>query len=150
MQKESFQATWRLVSRERTILAEIETFWEKPREFTMYVMISSHTDIGLHNSQYIQRYNSVQFLDKAKILCDETANEEMQNQYRYTVEGTWFWNNYGMDRGCEAAKAVVKDYVASGKIGVCSGVAGNHLQVFGLEEMCRSTYEIFYILIGTK
>lgn len=141
VQEESFQAAWRLISREGIVLAETEALWEKPREFTMYVMISSHTDIGLHNSQYIQRYNSLQFLDKAKSLCDETADEEENNQYRYTIEGTWFWNNYGMDRGREQAKAVVKDYIDSGKIGVCSGVAGNHMQVFGLEEMCRSTYE---------
>lgn len=141
VQKESFRATWKMISKTGIVLAETETLWEKPREFTLFVMISSHTDIGLHNSQYIQRYNSLRFLDKAKALCDETADEDEKNQYRYTIEGTWFWNNYGMDRGSEQANAVVKDYVNSGKIGVCSGVAGNHIQVFGLEEMCRSTYE---------
>ena len=39
----------------------IKALWKKPREWTFYVMLSSHTDIGLHNSQYHQRYMSEDF-----------------------------------------------------------------------------------------
>lgn len=137
----SFQSLWRFTDRQGQVVLEREVFWEKPRERTIYVMISSHTDIGLHNSQYIQRYNSSRFIDMAGKLCDETQERDECDRYRYVMEGTWFFNNYGMDRGREAALEICDKYIGTGKMGVCCGVAGNHTQVYGLEEMCRSTYE---------
>ncbi|MBQ8358043.1 MAG: hypothetical protein IJX39_09610 [Clostridia bacterium] len=141
VQGESFDALWEITDRAGNVLAKTVSCWKQPREWTIYVMISSHTDIGLHNSQYIQRANSVRFVDAAAGLCDDTAQRDENDRYRYTMEGTWFWNNYGQDRGEEAAKAIVKNYIKTGQIGACCGVAGNHIQTYGLEEMCRSTYE---------
>lgn len=139
--EKSFPAVWKIIGREGEEIACTKAFWEKPRELTLYVMVSSHTDIGLHNSPYIQRERSEEFLDRAKKLCDETASRKEEDRYRYTMEGTWFFGNYEMDRGKEATEELVRDYIKTGKIGLCSGVAGNHTQVYGLEEMCRSTYE---------
>ena len=141
VQQESFDAIWEISDKSGEVLIKTNAFWKKPREWTLYVMISSHTDIGLHNSQYIQRHNSSRFIDRAAEICDETADREKNDRYRYTMEGTWFWNNYGMDRGKDAADRIVKDYIKTEKIGICAGVAGNHIQTYGLEEMCRSTYE---------
>jgi hypothetical protein len=121
-------------------VSETDAMWHRPRERTMYIMLSSHTDIGLHNSQYIQRYNSSRFLDMAKQLCDATEDRAEHDRYRYVMEGTWFWNNYGMDRGRPVAQELLRDYVQTGKMGICCGIAGNHTQVYGLEEMCRHAY----------
>lgn len=138
--KKSFKARWvvTLISGEQA--AEVVSECEKAREWTIYVMVSSHTDIGLHNSQYIQRYNSSRFVDAVTKLCDETEGRPEESRYRYMMEGSWFWSNYAADRGEEAADRVIKDYIKPGRIGVCAGVAGNHTQTFGFEEMCRSTY----------
>ncbi|MBO5355508.1 MAG: hypothetical protein J6B09_05510 [Clostridia bacterium] len=141
LQSESFDAIWQISDRAGNILIQAEAPWKQPREWTLYIMVSSHTDIGLHNSQYIQRHNTSQFIDSAAELCDETKDREENDRYRYTMEGTWFWNNYGMDRGKEAADRIVKDYIKTKKIGMCTGIAGNHIQTYGLEQMCRSTYE---------
>ena len=141
LQSESFDAAWELSDQSGNVLITTKAPWKRPREWTLYIMVSSHTDIGLHNSQYIQRHNSSLFIDGAAKLCDQTAEEEEHNRYRYTMEGTWFWNNYGMDRGRAAADRIVKDYIRSDKIGACAGIAGNHIQTYGLEELCRSTYE---------
>lgn len=122
------------------LLSSITVEWQKPIKRTLYVMISSHTDIGLHNSQYIQRKNSEEFLDLAQKLCDETEGADEKDRYRYTMEGTWFWENYPADRGEEAAQNVVENYIKKGKIGLCGGLAGNHTHVYGFEEMCRSAY----------
>ena len=139
--EESFPAIWVLTDRNGRELARTEVVWSKPRHRTMYVMLSSHTDIGLHESQYIQRYESVRTVDLVKQLCDETEERAEEDRYRYTMEGTWFWNNYGQDRGEEAAREIVEKYVKTGKMGICCGIAGNHFQTFGLEELCRSAYE---------
>lgn len=141
VQSEALEAVARFADRTGANMLEVPFSWSLPRKRTFYVMISSHTDIGLHNPPYFQRYNSEAILDKAMTLCDETAGRADNDQYRYTVEGTWFWNNYGADRGQKAARRVADDYIKSGKIGLCAGIAGNHMQVFGLEEMCRSTYQ---------
>ena len=141
VQKDEFNALWEFTDKNSNVVASFSALWKKAREWKLYTMISSHTDIGLHNSQYIQRLNSSKFIDDAIKLCDETDNREENDKYRYTMEGTWFWNNYGMDRGEDAAKEVVLNYIKTGKIGTCCGVAGNHIQTYGLEEMCRSTYE---------
>ena len=140
-QQESFPALWVLTDRGGKEIARAEGIWTMPRERTMYVMLSSHTDIGLHESQYIQRYESVRTVDIVKQLCDETECRPEADRYRYTMEGTWFWNNYGQDRGKDAARDIVRDYVKTGKMGICCGIAGNHFQTFGLEELCRSAYE---------
>ena len=140
-QEEDFDALWVLTDRNGVEAARTEAVWTMPRHRTMYVMLSSHTDIGLHNSQYIQRHNSSRLLDMAAKLCDETADRDSDDQYRYTMEGTWFWNNYPMDRGESAAREMVETYLKPGKIGLCCGIAGNHFQTFGLEELCRSAYE---------
>lgn len=139
--EKSFPAMWKIIGRDGEEIAAAKAFWEKPRELTLYVMVSSHTDIGLHNSPYIQRERSEAFLDMAKKLCEKTDSRTEEDRYRYTMEGTWFFGNYEMDRGKEATEELVRDYIKTGKIGLCSGVAGNHTQVYGLEEMCRSTYE---------
>ncbi len=140
VRKRELRVVWRLLDADGLPVAEKSGVWSAPREWKIHVMISSHTDIGLHNSQYIQRYNSERFLDQAMELCDRTAGRAPEDRYRYVMEGTWFWNNYPADRGEEAAKRVVEEYILPGKIGLCAGIAGNHTQVFGLEEMCRSTY----------
>ncbi len=141
VQKETFDAVWQLIDQDGNSLAETKAPWILPNKRTFYVMVSSHTDIGLHNSQYIQRHNSVRFLDMAKDLCDETETLDENDRYRYIMEGTWFWNNYGMDKGADEVQNVISNYIKKGKIGVCCGVAGNHTQVYGLEELCRSAYE---------
>lgn len=132
------QAVWVLTFGGET--ARFACLWKAPRRWTIHIMISSHTDIGLHNSQYIQRQNSERFLDQAAALCDRTADRAENDRYRYTIEGTWFFNNYPADRGAEKARALVENYIKPGKIGLCGGIAGNHTQVFGLEEMARATY----------
>ena len=132
------QSVWTLSLNGET--ARYTALWKAPRHFTIHIMISSHTDIGLHNSQYIQRRNSERFLDQAAALCDQTADRPKNDQYRYTIEGTWFFNNYPADRGMDKARAFVENYIKPGKIGLCGGIAGNHTQVYGLEEMCRATY----------
>ncbi|MBO5454598.1 MAG: hypothetical protein J6A69_11665 [Clostridia bacterium] len=141
IQDTDVEADFVFCDKNENILYSVSVLWKKPREWTLFAMISSHTDIGLHNSQYIQRFESCRFTDMAQNLCDETENRDENDRYRYTMEGTWFFNNYMQDRDGEKCKRLIDNYIKTGKIGVCGGVAGNHTQVYGLEEMCRSAYE---------
>ena len=141
LQNSSFEAEWILSDKQGNIITSVIFEWTLPRKWNLYIMTSSHTDIGLHNSQYIQRHNTLRFIDEAAKLCDETETNDEINRYKYMIEGTWFFNNYGMDKGDAAAERIVKNYINKGKMGMCATVAGNHIQTYGTEELCRSAYE---------
>lgn len=139
--EEDFEALFQLTDREGNILSRLETLWTRARRRTMYVVLSSHMDIGLHESQYIQRKHSADLVDGAKKCCDETAHRPAEDRYRCMLEGSWAWNNYAPERGEEAAREIIEDYIKQDRIGLGCGIAGNHFQTFGLEELCRSAYE---------
>ncbi len=141
VQNKTFDAEWKFFDLNGQEVYFSIAKWETPRDWTIYFMISSHTDIGLHNSQYVQRANSVKFIDKAITLTEQTRDGSDDERYKYIMEGTWFWNNYPMDKGKNKAKKVVEEYIKKGDLGVCCGVAGNVMQTFGLEEMCRFANE---------
>lgn len=122
------------------ILAEKKFDWDKPRHWTIYMISSTHTDIGLHNSQYIQRKMTVGYLDQVKELVDQTASRPQTSQYRYMIEGTWVWGNYEQDRSEKIAQDFAKNYIQPGKVALGCTCAGNHTQVYGFEELCRSAY----------
>ena len=134
-----FAARWVITDRKGNELAEICQTYSPPRKWTIYTMISSHLDIGLHRSPYIQRQESARFFDEAKKLSRQTADRPEESQYRYVFEGTWAWNNYCQTYGKAEAADTVK-MIRDGKLGVCACVAGNHIHSYGMEELCRSTY----------
>ena len=110
------------------------------REWKLYGLKATHTDIGLHNSQYIQRHGTVKYIDEAARLIDaDTRADDDPAAYRYVMEGFWFWDNYHMDRGMDAAWRIVTNYIARGRMGVGVTCAGNHTHLFSETEIERST-----------
>jgi len=121
-------------------LAERTLMWNPPRHWTIYVVKSAHVDIGLHDSQYKQRLLTVDSIDRARQLADQTADWPEASRYRYVIEGLWWWLNYPQDRSERAANEVVEDYVQRGLFGIGASHSGNHTQAYGAEELCRSAY----------
>ena len=141
VQENNVNAEWTFFDLDGKEIYSCTSMWKTPREWTLYFMISSHTDIGLHNSQYVQRANSEKFIEQAIELTEQTRDGSVDERYKYIMEGTWFWNNYPMDKGIKKAKNVIENYVKKGDMGICCGVAGNVMQTFGLEEICRFACE---------
>ena len=133
------ETRWELSDAQIT-LTERKVTWSPPRHWTLYVLKSSHVDIGLHDSQYKQRFLTDECLDGAKKLAEETVDWPDASRFRYAVEGLWWWLNYPQDRSEQAANELVRRYVKPGLFGIGASHSGNHTQVFGLEELCRSTY----------
>ena len=110
------------------------------REWKLYGLKATHTDIGLHNPQYIQRHGTVKRIDEAARLIDaDTRADDDPAAYRYVMEGFWFWDNYHMDRGMDAAWRIVTNYIARGRMDVGVTCAGNHTHLFSEAEIERST-----------
>ncbi len=110
------------------------------REWKLYGLVATHTDIGLHNSQYIQRHGTVKRIDEAARLIDaDTRTDDDPAAYRYVMEGFWFWDNYHQDKGMDAAWRIVTNYIARGRMDVGVTCAGNHTHLFSGTEIERST-----------
>lgn len=137
--KNTIHSTWKLLSGSQ-LIAEKELEWEPPRHWTLYVIKSSHVDIGLHDSQYKQRYFANSYIDEAVSFIDSTDNWPDASRYRYMVEGQWWWLNYPIDRSEKQANDIVRDYVKPGRLGIGASHSGNHTQAYGVEELCRSAY----------
>ena len=104
------------------------------RRWKIYGVKATHTDIGLHNSQYIQRHGTVKRIeDAARLVDSETLPSSDPAAYRYVLEGYWFWHNYPMDRGESAARNVVEKYVKTGRFGIGVTCAGNHTHIYSPE-----------------
>ena len=110
------------------------------REWRIFAVKATHTDIGLHNSQYIQRHGSVVRMDAASRLVADDPDDSDPAAFRYVAEGAWFWGNYPQDRGEDKARAIVANEMARGRIDVGVTCAGNHTHLYGFEELCRSIY----------
>lgn len=138
--EKDMDVVWQICDKEGRKLAQTSGLWKVPRQWDFYIMLSSHLDIGLHDSPYVQRLLSQQYIDKAADLVEKTGEREEPDQYHYVMEGIWSWNNYVDDKGSPAAKKIADEYIKTGKLGICGGVAGNLTQVYGMEEICRSMY----------
>ena len=121
-------------------LAEQTLAWNPPRHWTLYVIKSAHVDIGLHDSQYKQRFMAAAFIDQARQLADQTSDWPEASRFRYVVEGLWWWLNYPQDRPERRADETVRKYVKAGILDIGASHSGNHTQVFGTEQLCRSAY----------
>ena len=139
--KKAVDTRWVLSDGSET-LAEQTLTWKPPRHWTLYVLKSAHIDIGLHDSQYKQRYMTVGFIDQARKLADQTADWPEASRYRYVVEGLWWWLNYPRDRSEQAADETAEKYVVPGIFDIGASHSGNHTQTYGMEELCRSAYYV--------
>ena len=111
------------------------------REWKIYCIKSTHTDIGLHNPQYEQRAGSVAKLERAAELVDADQRPDSDvSAYRYVMEGYWFWHNYPLDRGECAARRIIENYVKRGRMDIGVTCAGNHTHLYSDEEIARSAY----------
>ena len=138
--EKDIRVKWKTYDGSNTVLSK-PVIWESPRKWTFYIMVSSHTDIGLHNPPYVQRLNCAKTLEAAERLCDETSERNPEDRFRYVMEGTWVLDCVAGESGTKKAKELVDNYVKKGSIGICGGLAGNHTQCFGLEETVRAANE---------
>lgn len=136
----TLETRWVLADASNQTVAEKKLTWTTPRHWTLYVVKSAHVDIGLHDSQYKQRFMTVGFIDQARRLADQTAEWPEASRYRYVIEGLWWWLNYPEDRSERAAAEIVEKYVKPGIFGIGASHSGNRTEAYGAEELCRSAY----------
>ena len=137
--RKTIETRWVLSSATK-LPAEQAVTLDPPRHWTIYVIKSSHMDIGLHDPQYKQRLLGDECIDRAREFVDQTGDWPEASRFRYVVEGLWWWLNYPQDRSEESANEVVRKYIKTGLFDVGASHSGNHTQVYGVEELCRSAY----------
>lgn len=127
-------------------ISELPEGLPEVRPWKIYSIKSSHTDIGLHNSQYIQRHGCVKRISDAAAVVDaDKLGDNDPAAYRFIMEGYWFWHNFPQDMGQAEAERIVANYFKRGRFDVGATCAGNHTHVYGFEELCRSIYTKKYL-----
>ena len=137
--KKTHSTRWKLFSGTK-VVSETKLTWTPPRHWQLYVIKSSHIDIGLHDSQYVQRYLANSCVDKAEDLAEKHTDWPEASRFRYVVEGLWWWQNYVQDRPVEQIDRIVERYCKSGLFGIAASHSGNRTEMYSSEELCRSTY----------
>ncbi len=137
--QKTMQTRWELLN-DNKIMAEQTVTWNPPRHWQLYVIKSSHVDIGLHDSQFKQRYMANGHIDNAVKLAEKTSSWPEPSRFRYVIEGLWWWLNYVQDRPEDQSDQIVERYCQSGVFGIGASHSGNRTEVYSTEELCRSTY----------
>jgi len=139
--EKTVKSRWELLDDSQTV-AEQSVLWNPPRHWQLYVIKSSHVDIGLHDSQFKQRYLANGCIDDAVKLAAQASDSPEASRFRYVIEGLWWWLNYPQDRSEVLANEIVQKYCRSGLFGIGASHSGNRSEVLSTEELCRSTYGV--------
>lgn len=111
------------------------------REWTLYTISSTHTDMGLHEPYYAQARLSADCLSKGvESVRKKCENNPDESKYRYVAEGLWVWDCFADFVGERAALDYARRYVDKKVVGVGASWAGNHMHLYSAEELCRSAY----------
>ena len=117
-----------------------ETIWQPQRHWVVYVMRSSHTDIGYENYVHVKRPQLAEYVDHASRITDATWSEPDASRYRWTIEHLYWLSWYLGERTWQRSREIVDDYIKTGKMGLPGCQAGVHSHWHSYELLCRSTY----------
>lgn len=92
------QSTLTVETSDGTVLATASILRKPVRELTIYVTPHSHVDIGYTELQPAIETKQVSNLISALELIEQTKNNPLGSQYRWTVEAAWTLDNLQRDR----------------------------------------------------
>jgi len=119
------------------VLARHEQAWQPQRKWKVYIVHSSHEDIGYENYIYEKQHEVADFIDLGRHLSGEPGR---QRAYHYTLETLLFQSNYIDERSEAAWRRVVEEDIRTGKISLMGAPSGVHTQWLDYEPLARMNY----------
>lgn len=126
-------------------LVEWRGAWKPQRKWKVFLMESSHEDLGYEDWIFNKQKEVADFLDLARHLSGTPENQSeferaAQNRYQYTMETLVFQRNYVEERGPEAWREIARQYVQRGTMHLGGAPSGVHHHWMDYEEMARNNY----------
>ncbi len=124
---------------------EVKKAWRPARKWKVFIMESSHEDLGYEDYIFNKQKEVADFIDLAKHLSGNPENQSeferaASNRYQFTMETLVFFRNYIEERGPVAWRKLARDYLAKGTMHLGGAPSGVHAQWMDYEELARSMY----------
>lgn len=119
--------------------------WKPQRKWKVFVVKSSHEDIGYENYLWVKQKEIADFIDlgrhfsaKTPIPAEEGAR--VPGGYRYWLETMLFPRYYEAERGEVALRDLIETSVKPGNTPLAGAPSGIHAHWMDYEELARATY----------
>lgn len=129
------------------VLATHTEKWQPQRKWRIFIVKSSHEDIGYENFIFKKQHDIANFVDLGRELSSPKSvagNIEAAVQKRlafhYTMETILFQRNYLEERGERAWREVIEHDVKPGHISLMGAPSGVHSHWMDYEELARMAY----------
>ena len=140
------QVTVELTDDGGKVLASHEQAWKPQRKWIVYLVKSSHEDLGYEDYIYEKQRKIADNIDLARPLNGPKENppdapgEPSPRGYHYTLETLIFQRNYIDERSEAAWREIVEEDIKTGKMDLMGAPSGDHTQWMDYEELVRSNY----------
>ena len=127
-----------LVESGGNVLASREQSWQPQRQWKVYLMKSSHEDLGYENYIFHKQREIATFIDLARGFSGP-ADGATPNDH-YMMESLLFQRNYLEERAESAWREIVEKHLKTGHMGIFGTPHGVHAHWMDYEELARMTY----------
>lgn len=120
-------------------LASTSQAWVPERKWKVYIVKSSHQDLGYEDFLFKEQHEVAEFIDIAQRLSD--PRQAMGGgQYHYTMESLYFQRSYMEDRSESQWRDLIEQHVKNGQMSLMGDPSGVHTHWMDYEELARLTY----------
>ncbi len=124
---------------------QMKKAWQPARKWKVFILESSHEDLGYEDYIFNKQKEVADFIDLAKHLSGNPENQSefernATNRYQYTMETLVSFRNYLEERGPIAWRKLARDYIAKGAMHLGGAPSGVHPQWMDYEELARNMY----------
>lgn len=132
-----------------TALATYEQTWQPQRKWKVFIVKSSHEDIGYENFIFKKQKEIAEFIDLGReqssprsVAGNIGGNRATMkdSSYHYTLESILFQRNYLEERGEKAWREIVDRDLKTGHMALMGAPSGVHSHWMDYEELARMTY----------
>ena len=121
------------------MLASITQGWTPQRKWKVYIVESSHEDLGFEDALYKKQRDISNYIDIASRLSD--PHQAMGGgDYHYTMETLVFMRNYMEERSEAQWRDLVENHIKNGQMSLMGAPSGVHSHWMDYEELARMTY----------
>lgn len=120
------------------VLAVHGQTWQPQRHWKVFLMKSSHEDLGYEKYIFEKQKDIATFIDLARWLSGPA--DKTTPHYHYTMEHLLFQRAYIEERSEAAWREIVEKDIKSGRMGLLGTVHGVHAHWMDYEELARLTY----------
>lgn len=120
-------------------LATQSVSWQPQRKWKVFIVKSSHEDLGYEDFIYKKQHENAEWVDIARRL----SNPKLPmggGQYHHTLETLLLMRNYIEERSVGEWRDLVEKQIKTGQMGLMGAPSGVHSHWMDYEEIARMTY----------